>query len=335
MTRVRTVALVALFVVAVALTGLLGAGFLYFHPPVAAAPALGAGAFGLLAAATLVFGWRDRRVTYVYGLALAAVALVWATLTPNSVAAFRPELARLPRAVIEGDRVEIANIRNFNWRTEQDYDALWETRSYSLSALASLDLFETYWMGPAVAHTILSFGFEDGRHLAFSVEVRRTQGEEYAALPGFFSVFQLAYVAADERDLIGLRHVRPEDTYVYRLRVDMPRARALLLEYLRRANDLAERPRFYNSILANCATEIFSMVRKVGFDPPFDWRIVANGYLPELTYEEGLLNKAFSLADLRRRGQIEPRYRDTRDSVAFSAMLRAGAPAPDDQPEKK
>ena len=40
--------------------------------------------------------------------------------------------------------------------------------------LRSLDLFLVYWMGPAIAHTIMSFGFEDGRYLDFSIELRRT-----------------------------------------------------------------------------------------------------------------------------------------------------------------
>ena len=77
------------------------------------------------------------------------------------------------------------------------------------------------------------------------------------------------------------------------------------------------------------------MVRAVGFDPPFDWRILANGYLPELAYEEGLLDARVPLDELRRLGRIEPRYRDTTDSVAYSAMLRAGVPDPAVQPEKK
>lgn len=311
---------------AIAVSGAFGALTLYFHAPFGLPPAVAAIAFGALALAAIV--GRRREILALYLLGLGATLALWTSLEPRAVAPFRPELARLPQARIDGDRVEVANVRNFDWRAEQDYDARWETRTYALSALRSVDLFETYWMGPSIAHTIVSFGFADGRHLAFSVEVRRTEGEEYAALPGFFRVFQLAYVAADERDLIGLRHVRPEDTYLYRLRVDMPRARALLLEYLRRASDLAARPRFYNSITANCATEIFSMVRTVGFDPPFDWRIVANGYLPELAYEEGLLDSRSPLEELRRLGRIEPRYRDTTDSVAYSAMLREGVPAP-------
>lgn len=320
---------------ALAAAGSLGALTLYFHPPFGLPPKVAAAGLLALALAALAFGGRRRALLALYLAALAATAALWISLEPSAAAPFRTELARLPLARIDGDRIEVANVRNFDWRSEQDYDARWETRTYALSQLRSVDLFETYWMGPAIAHTIVSFGFADGRHLAFSVEVRRTQGEEYAALPGFFRVFQLAYVAADERDLIGLRHVRPEDTYVFRLRVDMPRARALLVEYLRRASDLAARPRFYNSVAANCATEIFSMVRAVGFDPPFDWRILANGYLPELAYEEGLLDARVPLDELRRLGRIEPRYRDTTDSVAYSAMLRAGVPDPAVQPEKK
>jgi hypothetical protein len=142
------------------------------------------------------------------------------------------------------------------------------------------DLFLGYWMGPAIAHTIMSFGFDDGRYLDFSIELRRTQNDQYSAIAGFFKTHELVYVGADERDLITLRKVRNEEIQLYRLRAPPERARALLVEYIKQANDLAAHPRFYNTITTNCTTAIFDMMRAVTSSIPFDWRIILTGHLP-------------------------------------------------------
>ncbi|TGR15911.1 DUF4105 domain-containing protein, partial [Mesorhizobium sp. M8A.F.Ca.ET.202.01.1.1] len=66
------------------------------------------------------------------------------------------------------------NVRDFTWRSETDYDAHWVRRAYDLDQLRSADLVLSYWMGPAIAHTLISFGFEDGRHVVFSLDNRGT-----------------------------------------------------------------------------------------------------------------------------------------------------------------
>jgi hypothetical protein len=67
-------------------------------------------------------------------------------------------------------------------------------------------------MGEAIAHTIISFGFADGQRLAFSIETRKERHEGFSSVAGFFKQFELAIVAADERDVIRVRsNVRGED----------------------------------------------------------------------------------------------------------------------------
>ena len=128
--------------------------------------------------------------------------------------------------------------------------------------------------------------------------------------------------------MLGLRHVRKEDPHLFKLRIDPARARPLFREYLARATELKDKPAFYNTVAANCTTVIFSMARAVGFDPPWNWRILVSGYLPDLLYSEGLLDSNVPLADLRRLGRVEDKYRDGLDSVAFSAAIRQGVPGP-------
>ena len=72
------------------------------------------------------------------------------------------------------------------WRSDADFDARWDDRTYDLNRLKGADLFLSYWAGENIAHAIVSFGFDDGRQLAWSFEVRKVKGEEYSTLAGFF-----------------------------------------------------------------------------------------------------------------------------------------------------
>lgn len=60
-------------------------------------------------------------------------------------------------------------------------------------------------------------------------------------------------------------NIRGEDVRIYRLRMTPENARLLLREYLAEANELARRPRFYNTLTSNCATP---GVRHGEGDPP-------------------------------------------------------------------
>src|SRR4029077_277161 len=198
----------------------------------------------------------------------------WATLQPSNDLDWADDVARTASGTVEGDRLTVHNVRNFLWRSDTDFDPQWETRRYDLNELTSLDLIMSYWSGESIAHTILSFGFSDGQHLAFSIEIRKDKTESYSALAGFFRAYELSFIAADERDVVGVRtNVRGEDVRIYRLRVTQGEARALLLEYISEASDLVRAPRFYNTLVTNCTTQIIRMVRVLQPDLALDYRM--------------------------------------------------------------
>ncbi len=101
-------------------------------------------------------------------------------------------MATLAFADIQGDRVIVHNVRNAEYRTETDYIVRLEDRALDLSKLRSLDLFLVHWGSPAIAHTIMSWGFEGDQYLAISIETRKEKGEEYSALRGFFRQYEAA-----------------------------------------------------------------------------------------------------------------------------------------------
>jgi hypothetical protein len=270
---------------------------------------------------------RRWRALLIYAAAYA-ILLAWsASISASNDKNWAADVAHGITGIIDGDRLSARNVRNFSWRTEADYTERWERRIYDLSKLRSLDLFLVYWMGPSIAHTIMSFGFDDGRYLDFSIEVRRAQNDQYSALAGFFKTHELVYIGADERDLMTLRTVRNEQIQLYRLRTPPERARALLVEYIKQASDLAAHPRFYNTLTTNCTTTIFNMMRAVTSSIPFDWRIILTGHLPSYLYEHGAVDTRIPLEELRQRADVTSRVDASLSEVEFSSRLREGVPA--------
>lgn len=289
---------------------------------------------GLLAAAyplaslallTLV---RPRRRAYAAILLLFAVLLGWwLSLEPSNNRDWQPDVARLPTAEIQGDKITIHNLRNFDYRSETDYTERWETRSYDLSKLRGLDLFVIYWGSPSIAHTILSWDFDDGQHLAVSIETRKEKGESYSAVRGFFRQYELYYVIADERDVVKLRtNYRHEDVYLYPLRTPPARARAILLDYLKAVNRLARHPKWYNALTHNCTTTIRLHVADVIPGIPRDWRWLANGHMDELLYEMGVVNRDYPFAALKRLSYVNAKAQAVPPDGDFSAAIRKGLP---------
>ncbi len=276
-------------------------------------------------AAVLVRPWL-RAVLAVFAL-FAIVLAWWLTLAPSNGRDWLPDVARLPTATIDGSMLTIRNVRNFAYRGDQAFTERWETRTYDLDTLVGVDLFIAFWGPTLYGHTITSWEFADGRHLAVSIETRKEKGEEYSALRGFFRQYELYYVVADEGDVIGLRtnHLG-ETVYLYRIGGSPNKGRELLLDYVKEMNAIAEQPRWYNALTQNCTTTIWHHTKAVGTGPSIDWRLLANGYLVDLAYERGTVNTSIGLDALKRHSNITARARSAGDLEDFSKVIREGLP---------
>jgi hypothetical protein len=271
--------------------------------------------------------------------AFAALCIWWGTIQPRGDRAWAAPLARTPSVSIDGDRFTISNVRNFRWRAasvpqadssgEEIAEERWETRSHDLSKVAGVDLFFSYWTGPLVAHLLTSITFDDGPPLTFSIEIRREAGEVYSALAGFFKSYELAIVAADERDIIRLRtDIWREDVRLYRLNVSREKARALLLAYAAEIGALHARPRWYDTLGANCSTVAFRLARQLWPGLGFDWRILFPGRAPDYAYEIGAVRTDLALDELKRRAAISEIARALPADADFSEAIRRGVPEP-------
>lgn len=269
------------------------------------------------------------RALLVVIIAIVAVVGWWISIPPRNDRDWYPDVAELPWATVDGDLLTIHNVRNFTYRTETDYTPRWETRTYDLSKLRGVDMFISFWGPTLIAHTVASWEFSDGQHLAISIETRKEVGESYSALRGFFRQYELYYVVADERDVIGVRtNHRGEQVFLYRFKTPPAVARAILLDYLEEVNALRERPAWYNALTQNCTTTIHHHLKHVAPNSPWDWRILANGYLDQMAYERGSIDTRLPFAEMRARSDITERARGTTLGPDFSDRIRVGLPQP-------
>jgi len=284
------------------------------------------GAIGLVSMVGLCtrrYRWRSISGFSVF---FAAVLVWWFNISPSNDREWQVDSQRLARASIDGDRVTVHNVRNFSYRSETDFTPGYYDRTYDLNRLDSIDIYLVYWMGPAIAHTIVSFGFAGEDFLAVSIEARKEEGEAYSAIRGFFRQYELLYVVADERDVIRLRtNFRdnpPEHVYRYRLRGSKDTGREFFLEYMNSVTDVARHPRFYNTLTSNCTNLIWMHGRVNPDRVPFSWKLLASGYAAEYLYEMERLDTSVSFAELTRQGYVNPRAQALDDSADFSRLIR-------------
>ncbi len=269
--------------------------------------------------------WRWRAFA-AYLLMFLVLLWQWSAIAPSNDRDWQAEVAVLPHASVAGDRVTVHNIRNFDYRGETDFTPAYYDKTFDLKQLNSVDLIASYWMGPAIAHTFLSFGFAGGDHLAVSIETRKERNESYSSVAGFFRQYELFYVVADERDVIRVRtnyrRDPAEDVYLYRLKVPTENARRLFLGYMDKINSLRERPEFYNTLTTNCTTNIWVHSRVNPDHPPFTLAMLASGHVPRLLYEAGRLDTSVPFAELQRRSRINARAQAADKSKDFSRLIR-------------
>lgn len=292
---------------------------------------LAASCFGLFGIGTLIAVFRpvSWRWLAIFAVALIAINGWWNALVAPVDGNWSPEVARQATGTIDGDILTLTNVRAFEWRTVDDFDEEWVTRSYDLSQIETVDMFLSFWGGPSMAHFMLSFGFANGDYLTWSNEVRRRIGGSFSPVSDFFKAHPIVVIAAEEQDVVGLRsNIRQERVQLFRFGSQSEKKRELIEVYVAAANEIAEKPHWFNSVFTNCSRTAILFARHVGISIPMDYRVIVNGYFPELLYERGSLNTDVSLQELYSLGAINERAIAIGLNEDYSAAIRDGVPSP-------
>lgn len=251
----------------------------------------------------------------------------WWLIPASNHRHWQQDVAVLPYADISGNTITIQNIRNFDYTSPTDYTPAYYDKTVYLDQLQTVDFFLIYWGPRLIAHTIMSFGFEDGTYVAISIEVRKEEGEEYSPLKAFFKQFELTYVVADERDVVRLRsNYREEDVYLYRLKVETQLARDVFLDYFKVINRLVEQPKWYNALTHNCTTTIRGHTKPYNPEAKFDWRMLANGLIDEMGYERSVIANHLPFEELKEKSLINPHTQSLDQDPYFSHKIRETIP---------
>ena len=248
--------------------------------------------------------------------------------------------AQLPYADIQFDAasgqnlVVVNNIRAFRYGPSASGDRGGDSH---YNDTYDLEKLESVWFGvdrftdvEPLAHTFLSFGFEEGSHrtnyLAFSVETRREKDElTYSPFRGIFNNYEIIYVIADEQDVLAVRsNVRENVVQLYPVRATRDQARAMLLDMLQRANSIRDNPEFYHTLTSNCTNNIVSHTNKVLDEPISAWQqgVVFPGYSDWLAHRLGIIDTDLPLAEAREKFRIDQRVKVYDGTSDFSKFIR-------------
>jgi len=251
----------------------------------------------------------------------------WSTIKPSHDRPWRPEVAVMPRATIDGDRVRITGVRDFEYRSRNDFTVRYEEREVSLAHLVALDFYVSYFTAGPVGHTFVSFIFDNAPPLAISIETRPEVGEGFQPIASLFKQFELIYVVGSERDVVGVRtNHRREQVFLYRLLTQPEDVRRLFLVYLARINELADHPEFYHLLTNSCTINIVRYANAAGRTPRFDIRHFLNGLIDAYLYSAGWMDTTLPFEELRSRSHINDVAEAAGDGPDFSERIRAGLP---------
>jgi hypothetical protein len=314
------------FLCRVLLIGWAGLAIYYSNLPWAGLRLILACAFVMFA--IWVFWTRRWHMFAALAVLYVGVVLWWLSIPPSHDREWRPEVAVMPRAAIDGDRLRIAGVRNFDYRTRDDFAVRYEEREWQLSHLTGLDFYVSYWSEGPVGHTFLSFVFDNAAPLTISIETRPEVGEAYNPIASLFKQYELFYAVGDERDIVGVRtNHRREKVYLYRLNSSTRDARQLLLVYVARINELAERAEFYHLLSSSCTINIIRYANAAGRDGGFDIRHLLNGLIDSYLYHSGRVDTTLPFEELRRRSLINEAAQAADGAPDFSQRIRASLPA--------
>ena len=234
--------------------------------------------------------------------------------------------AVLPTAEIRNNIVTVRNVRYSRYESAEAYTTQYYDATFNLDDIRTIDLVMVPFQGLArLAHVESSFGFADGRHIGLSIEARYEEGEKYDPAAAGMRQFELIYVLADERDMIRLAtDVNKNNVYIYRLNFEPHEVRAMFVDALQRANQLAAKPEFYHPLTNSCVTNLIAHINKGRPKAvPYEYRTFMPGLLDSYMYDLKLVaSSAPTFKEAKELAKVNWLVEQYGDLEYFSAGIR-------------
>lgn len=227
----------------------------------------------------------------------------WFGQKPSQERNWSPNHIVLSRIDMEGDIIRVEHVRNTEYHTLDDYTPRYETRTYHASRLCGADVLICFWGSPWMCHPIMIFDFGADDRVCFSIEVRYRVGQKYNLLSSLYRQQELTYIVCDERDAIlkRTRYAQDQDCYLYRFQADRDEIRQWFQEYADGVNCLAEKPRWYHGLTANCTTTIYNQRQHA---MAWNWNLMFNGHLDRALYLHQRLDQRLAFEALKRQSRV-------------------------------
>lgn len=262
-------------------------------------------------------------------LALVAVFLIWYFLQfPSLNRNWNSDQKILADITFVGEKVLVKNARNFDYKSPTDYTEGYYDATYDLTKLTrAWYIIEPFGERDGPAHTMLTFDFSDGQHVAVSVEIRKEVGESFDAIKGLLRQYEIVYMVGDERDLIRLRSNYRRDTVImYPLDIPAENLPKFFVSVMQRAQKLSVEPEWYNTITNTCTTAIqdhANALLTTEKQIPWSKQILLPKTSDEIAYSLDLIDTELTLEEARKYYTINERAMAADQDPDFSAKIRS------------
>jgi len=207
-------------------------------------------------------------VIFIALLVLISVA-IYAIKKPSNNKNWSLGNSKTSSIEIDSNNVKIKNYRDADWNNldlseiEND-NSFYRELDFQLTDIESLHVVVSHFaILSEIAHIFIFFELKDKTMLGLSVEARKEKGEEYSLSGGLSAKFELIYLMASYRDLVGLRLMRNEAVYQYPISATAEESQALFKVLTSRINTINKKPELYHLFLKNCTTEIVKLVNQI------------------------------------------------------------------------
>jgi len=272
-----------------------------------------------------ILRWLSIGILLLIAAFIVFVTVILVVRTPSHDRDWEVGQEELPHIVFgDSSMFTIENLRDFTWTGPFEAEVNYVEDSFDLNNMNGVDVIISHFSDfEGLAHIFLSFGFTDGRHVSISLESRREKGEKFSPYWGLLDQFEMLYVVATDRDLIGLRtgH-RNERVYIYPTVATPEQAQELFVRLAENINSIYNKPVMYNTLVHNCTNEITREVEKMTeLDFPLTYKSLLPGYFDEVLYDMGVIDTSKPLEEVRAASLVNNELVDE-SSENFSVHVR-------------